>query len=76
MRWIDLEELDPTYSGYAWVQFWRTHGSPTEPEWTHLCRIWTHHTSKSKWWTGWDLDSDDSLNHNYNLKVILVEKPE
>lgn len=34
------------------------------------------YTKKGKWRTGWDLDSDDSISHNYNLKVILVEKPE
>ena len=24
----ETEELDPTYSGYASVQFWRTYGNP------------------------------------------------
>lgn len=47
--WTPIEEVDPNYSGYAWVQFWRTYGNPNKPEYMHLCRIWN--TSKStSWW--------------------------
>lgn len=75
MIWQNFEDLDPTYSGYAWVQFWKTYGEPTEPEWIHLCRIWNTEGKVSKWWTGWDLDFDDRMSSNYDRKVMLVERP-
>lgn len=73
--WIPIEDVDPNYSGYAWVQFWRTYGEPDKPEYMHLCRIWN--TSKStSWWSGWDLEFDDTMSTVYHKKVILVYKPD
>lgn len=74
--WQSFEDIDPAYSGYAWVQFWKKYGDPVSPEWTHLCRIWSTDTSPNKWWTGWDLDFDDQMSHDYEHKVMLIRKPE
>lgn len=73
--WIPIEDVNPNYSGYAWVQFWRKYDNPAAPEYVHLCRIWN--TSKStSWWEGWDLDFDDAMTSVYNKKVILIAKPD
>lgn len=49
MNWQTLEELDPTFSGYAWICFQNQYaeGKPWWP--AEMYRIWTHETSKTKW---------------------------
>jgi len=76
MTWQQFKDLDPNYSGYAWVQFWQTYGDPTNPEWIHLCKIWNTKKRSDYWWSGYDLDFDAPMNQNYRTKVLLVDKPE
>ena len=77
MIWQTLEELDPGFSGYAWICFQNQYaeGKPWWP--AKMCRIWTHKTTKTSWQTGWDLERDESLNVNWApSRVIIVDKPE
>lgn len=76
MNWQSFEDLDPSFSGYAWVAFQNQYAEG-KPWWEpSMCRIWVHHTSKTKWWSGWDLESNSSLNPTWApSRVMLIEKP-
>lgn len=77
MTWQTLEEIDTRFSGYAWICFQNqyTEGKPWWP--AQMCRIWTHQTSKTKWWTGWDLKSDEALNLTWApCRIMPLSEPE
>lgn len=72
MNWQNFEDIDPNYSGYAWVKAIAHFDSK---EWVYMCRIWTEGGS----WTGWDLSLNESLGLNkfFNTyQVMLLEEPQ
>ena len=78
MTWQKFEDIDPTYSGYAWVRS-ETKLNVYDPPRVFMARIWTYDKKSSDSWDGWDVDMDErfAMNPFFNhYEVMLLEKPQ
>jgi len=75
MTWKQFTDIDPSYSGYAWV---KRIDKYDKHFYVFLARIWTHEGKPTEFWVGWNVDSDEALWLNRmcsDYEVILLEKP-
>jgi len=75
MTWQQFKDLDPNYSGYAWVHLTSRFDNHQH---IFMARIWTYDKKVSDHWCGWNLDSDSELGLNRffnDYEVMLLEKP-